>query len=81
MKIESIEVVATIEKTRKLTENDPGVSPALKSTIQEYDFTFHPDLYKKQVMSLFDLDFISKKENVIFLGPPGVGNYAKFLVM
>jgi DNA replication protein DnaC len=24
-------------------------------------------------MSLFDLDFIGRKENVIFLGPPGVG--------
>jgi DNA replication protein DnaC len=24
-------------------------------------------------MSLFDLDFVSKHENVIFLGPPGVG--------
>jgi DNA replication protein DnaC len=24
-------------------------------------------------MSLFDLDFIYRKENVIFLGPPGVG--------
>lgn len=34
MKIESIEVEATIEKARKLLENDPGVSPALKSTIE-----------------------------------------------
>ena len=34
MKIESIEVEATIENTRKLLENDPGVSPALKSTIE-----------------------------------------------
>ena len=33
MKIESIDVEATIENTRKLLENDPGVSPALKSTI------------------------------------------------
>jgi transposase len=33
MKIETIDVEATIENTRKLLENDPGVSPALKSTI------------------------------------------------
>ena len=33
MKIESIDVEATIAGAQKLLENDPGVSPALKSTI------------------------------------------------
>jgi len=42
-------------------------------TIEEYDFAFHETLDKRSVMSLFDLDFIGRKENVIFLGPPGVG--------
>jgi DNA replication protein DnaC len=42
-------------------------------TIEEYDFTFHPHLDKKTVVELFDLTFLSKHENVIFLGPPGVG--------
>lgn len=44
-----------------------------EKTIEEYDFGFHPDLDKRSVMSLFDLDFIQRKENVLFLGPPGVG--------
>lgn len=42
-------------------------------TIEEYDFSFHPDLDKRLVTSLFELSFIQEKENVIFLGPPGVG--------
>jgi DNA replication protein DnaC len=42
-------------------------------TIEQYDFAFHESLDKRSVMSLFDLDFIGRKENVIFLGPPGVG--------
>ncbi len=42
-------------------------------SIEEYDFGFHETLDKRSVMSLFDLDFIGRKENVIFLGPPGVG--------
>ncbi len=50
-------------------------------TIDEYDFTFHPQLDKKAVMELFDLTFLAKHENIIFLGPPGVGNYRKFLFM
>jgi DNA replication protein DnaC len=42
-------------------------------TIEEYDFTFHPHLDKKTVMELFDLTFLPRHENVVFLGPPGVG--------
>lgn len=46
--------------------------PFVKS-IDEYDFVFHPDLDQKKVIALFDLVFLARKENVIFLGPPGVG--------
>ena len=42
-------------------------------TIEEYDFGFHPHLDKKSVMELFDLTFLTRHENVVFLGPPGVG--------
>lgn len=42
-------------------------------TIDEYDFSFNPEIDKRSVMSLFDLDFVTRHENVIFLGPPGVG--------
>jgi DNA replication protein DnaC len=42
-------------------------------TIEEFDFTFQPKLDRQQVITLFDLDFVRRKENVIFLGPPGVG--------
>jgi DNA replication protein DnaC len=66
------EEVAAKEKRRVQTAMKTAGLPAAK-TIEEYDFTFHPDLNKKEVMALFDLDFIRKQENVIFLGPPGVG--------
>lgn len=42
-------------------------------TIDEYDFVFHPELDRQKVMSLFDPVFLERKENIIFLGPPGVG--------
>ncbi len=44
-----------------------------EKTIEQYDFSFHETMDKRPVMSLFDLDFINRHENVIFLGPPGVG--------
>jgi len=62
------------------TKEDRRLKAALRTaglpfekTIEEYDFSFHPDLDKKSVMTLFDLAFIEQKENVMFLGPPGVG--------
>ena len=46
--------------------------PYVKS-IDEFDFAFQPQIDRRQVMSLFDLTFLERKENIIFLGPPGVG--------
>jgi len=46
--------------------------PYLKS-IDEFDFAFQPNIDRRQVMNLFDMTFLERKENIIFLGPPGVG--------
>jgi DNA replication protein DnaC len=46
--------------------------PALK-TIEEFDFSFQPSLNEKEVIRLTSLDFIANRENLLFLGPPGVG--------
>ena len=66
------EEVAQKEQRRLQTTFKISGLPFIKS-IDEYDFTFQPKLNKQKVMSLFDLTFIERKENVIFLGPPGVG--------
>ena len=42
-------------------------------SIDEFDFAFQPKLDRNKVMSLFDLAFIDRRENILFLGPPGVG--------
>jgi DNA replication protein DnaC len=46
--------------------------PAIK-TLQQFDFAFQPSIRREQIESLHELAFIKRKENVIFLGPPGVG--------
>jgi DNA replication protein DnaC len=66
------EEVAAKEKRRIQTAMKIAGLPFAK-TIEEYDFSFHPHLDKKAVMDIFDLTFLAKHENVIFLGPPGVG--------
>jgi DNA replication protein DnaC len=42
-------------------------------TIEDFDFSFQPGIDERQIRELQGLAFIARKENVIFLGPPGVG--------
>ena len=46
--------------------------PALK-TLESFDFAFQPFIDRSQVLNLHELAFVERKENVIFLGPAGVG--------
>jgi len=46
--------------------------PVVK-TLESFDFTFQPSIKREQIESLHELGFIDRKENVVLLGPPGVG--------
>jgi DNA replication protein DnaC len=46
--------------------------PAVKQ-ISDFDFSFQPSIRREQVDSLHELGFVERKENIVFLGPPGVG--------
>jgi len=41
--------------------------------IEDFDFSFQASLNKTKILNLASLSFVENKENVIFLGPPGVG--------
>jgi DNA replication protein DnaC len=66
------EEVAQKEQRRVETVLRVSGLPFIK-TIDDFDFTFHPRLDRQRVLALFDMTFIKQKENVVFLGPPGVG--------
>jgi DNA replication protein DnaC len=42
-------------------------------TLEQFDFTFQPSIERKVVRELSGLGFVNRSENVIILGPPGVG--------
>lgn len=42
-------------------------------TIQDFDFSYQPSINKKQIEDLVSLRFLENKENIIFIGTPGVG--------
>ncbi|RMH58645.1 MAG: hypothetical protein D6685_11865, partial [Bacteroidetes bacterium] len=42
-------------------------------TLEQFDFAFQPSVDRKLVRQLATLAFVERAENVILLGPPGVG--------
>ena len=46
--------------------------PAVK-TLAEFDFAFQPSIKRERIESLHELGFLGRRENVVLLGPPGVG--------
>jgi DNA replication protein DnaC len=46
--------------------------PAVKK-LDSFDFAFQPSIDRSQILSLHELTFLERKENVILLGPAGVG--------
>jgi DNA replication protein DnaC len=46
--------------------------PVVK-TLVDFDFSFQPSVKREQIESLHTLGFLERKENVVLLGPPGVG--------
>ena len=59
------------ERTRQ-TLQKLATLPAVK-TLEQFDFTFATGVSKPQVMELASLAFIERAENVVLLGPSGVG--------
>lgn len=49
-----------------------GAFPHRKE-IGEFDFDFQPSINKQQILDFVSLRFLEKNENIIFLGPSGVG--------
>lgn len=41
--------------------------------LSDFDFSFQPSINKEQIMNFKYLQFLEKKENIIFIGSPGVG--------
>ena len=45
----------------------------MKKGLASFDFSFQPSIDKRQIDELATLRFLENGENVVFLGPPGVG--------
>lgn len=44
-----------------------------QKTLKAFDFDFQPNINKQEVLVFQDLAFMEKRENLVFIGSPGVG--------
>ena len=44
-----------------------------QKTFEDFDFSYQPSLNKEQILDFKNLRFIENKENILFVGSPGVG--------
>jgi DNA replication protein DnaC len=74
------EAMATLLGSQITLRNQRRLQTAMRSarlpaakTLADFDFSFQPSVKREQIESLHTLSFIERRENVVFLGPPGVG--------
>jgi len=46
---------------------------AQHKTIEEFNFSYQPSVSRQMIYSLATCEFVRKKENIAFIGPPGTG--------
>ncbi len=63
----------TLRKDRLLNKRIKKANFPYWCTIDEFDFSFNPGINKKHIKQLAACAFIPNSENVLLIGPPGVG--------
>lgn len=63
----------TIRKDRLLNRRLKQAQIPYLRTIEDFDFSFNPSINNQQIKQLVSSAFIAKNENILLIGPPGVG--------
>lgn len=75
-----VEVLDYLLAEEAKTKKDRAVENQIKmsgfpytKTLEQFDFDFQPGINKEQIMEPATMRFVENRENVVFLGTPGVG--------
>ncbi|PEA54949.1 AAA family ATPase [Bacillus pseudomycoides] len=79
-KMSYIGFLAKLIEAETLSKTDRSINRKISlakfprvSTLEEFDFAFQPSINDTYIRELANLGFLEKKENIILMGPPGVG--------
>jgi DNA replication protein DnaC len=62
-----------VRNRKRIELNQRKASFPTEKHLEGFDFRFQTTITKRQVNRLLTFEFIENRENVIFIGPPGVG--------
>ena len=68
-----LEAEAASRAERRLLAKTRLAHFPFQKTLADFDFSFQPSIDRKQIQELATLRFLANGENIILLGPPGVG--------
>ena len=63
----------TVREDRKIKLNMKRAGFPAQKILEEFDFKVQTTITKRQIISLLDFTFIENRQNLIFIGVPGVG--------
>jgi DNA replication protein DnaC len=76
-RVAASEAIGRLLAAQITLRNNRRLQAAMRSSrlpaVKSFDFSFQPSIKREQIESLHELGFIERKENVVLLGPPGVG--------
>jgi DNA replication protein DnaC len=58
---------------KRIEQNKRRAGFPLHKSLEEFDYRFQTTISKREINSLLDFGFIDNRDNVVFIGPPGVG--------
>ena len=58
---------------KRIEQNKRRAGFPLYKSLEEFDYRFQTTITKREINGLLDFGFIDNRENVVFIGPPGVG--------
>jgi DNA replication protein DnaC len=68
-----VEDEITLRKDRLLNRRFKQAAFPLVKTLDDFDFSFNPTINKQLIKKLAAAAFVAQLENILFIGPPGVG--------
>lgn len=71
LKLTDAEIASRDDRAKKINIRVSSF-PYIK-TIKDFDFTYQPQINKNQIEDLCTLRFLESKNNIVFVGSPGVG--------
>jgi DNA replication protein DnaC len=79
-KISTLEILKELTDKELINKRNKAASMNIQmanfpfhKTINDFDFDFQENINKKQILDLVTLRFIDNKQNILFIGNPGVG--------